>query len=282
MTGLRGLAKTRIPRRLRRPLVWVVAAAALAGALDVGTIRQATPVQCAPGELRVLVPGVHIWGVDRIVGWSPVRRREPAVRDVIAAHRPDVPLSLVVAANRLSGPMGTVPAARGGVRCLVVSSGKASGAAAKTPAAKAGASTAAQTGATGATVTDVDIARAAAAAGFTGGDLTTAVAVALAESGGRAGARCHNVRRGGRTVCSATRTPDTRSTDRGLWQINDRAHPDVTDRCADTPECAAKAARRLVVGTPQGWSHWVAYQSGSYRSGGRWDRAVAATRAVTA
>src|SRR5215469_18063594 len=60
-----------------------------------------------------------------------------------------------------------------------------------------------------------------------GGDPVTATAVALAESGGNPAALGQN--------------PDG-SRDRGLWQVNDRAHPDVADACAFDPSCNAQAA----------------------------------------
>lgn len=47
------------------------------------------------------------------------------------------------------------------------------------------------------------------------------------------------------------------STDRGLFQINDRAHPDVTDACAYDPVCNAKAALRI----SQGGKNWAAWRS---------------------
>lgn len=112
---------------------------------------------------------------------------------------------------------------------------------------------------TPAKVTPRQIAVYASAAGFRGQDLTTAVAVALAESGGRTGARCYNTGRG----CSKRATATTKSTDRGLWQINDRAWPDIPTACADDPACAARQAWRI---SRHGktFRPWSAYKSGRY------------------
>src|SRR5690242_6778975 len=60
-------------------------------------------------------------------------------------------------------------------------------------------------------------------AGFNGGNLITAVAVGLAESGCNPSAQNHN---------GPTRGCPNGSTDRGLWQINDCYHPNVTNACA--------------------------------------------------
>ena len=82
-----------------------------------------------------------------------------------------------------------------------------------------------------------------------GGDIATAVAVALAESGGDPAAR--NVNSDG-------------SVDRGLWQINSHWHPEVTDGCAFDAACNAHAAYVI----SNGWtdfSPWVTYTNGAYQ-----------------
>lgn len=86
----------------------------------------------------------------------------------------------------------------------------------------------------------------------TGGDPQTAVAVALAESGGDPAAK------------SAPNADQWRSIDRGLWQINDHWHPEVTDACAYDAACNARAAYAI----SNGWtdfSPWSTYQSGGYQ-----------------
>ena len=77
----------------------------------------------------------------------------------------------------------------------------------------------------------------------------TAAAIVMAESGGKTRAR--NVNKDG-------------SIDRGLFQINNKAHPNVSDACADNPQCAARAALRISSGGKD-WSPWSAYKNGAYR-----------------
>lgn len=92
------------------------------------------------------------------------------------------------------------------------------------------------------------IAYVAYVAGFRGDSLVKAVAISAAESGRNRYA-----------------TNDNRdgSTDRGLWQINSRAWPNVTPDMAFTPSAAAKAAFSISrSGT--NFSPWVAYTNGAY------------------
>lgn len=98
-----------------------------------------------------------------------------------------------------------------------------------------------------------EIARLAREAGVPEAQLPTAVAVALAESGGDTG--IVRVNAGGTA-------PGSR--DRGLWQINDRWHPEVSDACAFDPVCATREAVRISKGGTD-WSPWNAYKSGAYR-----------------
>ena len=100
-----------------------------------------------------------------------------------------------------------------------------------------------------ATATDKEIAGAVKWAGFRGERAVTAIAVALAESGGRLDAV--NVNTDG-------------SKDRGLWQINSKAHPGVSDDCAFRIHCATRQAW-LISGMGRSFNPWVAYKSGAYR-----------------
>lgn len=84
-----------------------------------------------------------------------------------------------------------------------------------------------------------------------GGDPSTAAAVALAESGGDPSAVGRNDDQWG-------------SRDRGLWQINDHWHPEVSDGCAFDPGCSARAAYTISSGWTD-FSPWATYQSGAYR-----------------
>jgi len=96
----------------------------------------------------------------------------------------------------------------------------------------------------------VDLALLLRQAGFPFGTaMQTGVAVVAAESG--------------RDPAAVNTNPDG-SRDRGLWQINDRAHPEVSDECAFDPACSTKEALRI---SNQGadYSPWTAFQNGSYR-----------------
>lgn len=81
-------------------------------------------------------------------------------------------------------------------------------------------------------------------------DPGVAVAVALAESGGRTDAIHDNVG-----------PPPSR--DRGLWQINSRFHPDVTDAQAFDAAAATDAARRISAGGAN-WTPWNAFRNNAY------------------
>ena len=76
----------------------------------------------------------------------------------------------------------------------------------------------------------------------------TAVAVAWAESRGNPGATGRN----------------PGSYDRGLWQINSKWHPDVSDSCAYNAACNAKNAVRISSGGSR-WSPWATYNDGLHR-----------------
>lgn len=105
----------------------------------------------------------------------------------------------------------------------------------------------------------VEVARAAKAAGFTGSSLISAVSVAIAESGEYFAAYnkwyCDPI---ARFVNLGT----PRSVDRGLWQINDYFHPDVTDLEADTPSSAAKEAYRISKNGTN-FTPWATWGSGT-------------------
>lgn len=73
----------------------------------------------------------------------------------------------------------------------------------------------------------------------------TAVAVAWAESRGNPGATGRN----------------PGSYDRGLWQINSKWHPDVSDSCAYNAACNARNAVRISSGGSR-WSPWATYNNG--------------------
>jgi hypothetical protein len=89
------------------------------------------------------------------------------------------------------------------------------------------------------------IAQVAAAAGFSGGDLTTAVAIAFAESSGNP--QAHN---------------GNGEDSWGLWQINLVAHPEFSSWDLTDPATNAKAAFILYSSS---WFHpWSTFTSGVY------------------
>lgn len=90
-------------------------------------------------------------------------------------------------------------------------------------------------------LSDKAIAQLAANAGFSGGDLTKAVAVALAESGGNPNAL----------------NPSGAS---GLWQVMWKLHG-LSGNAFD-PQTNANAAYQVF--RQQGWNAWTTYTSGAY------------------
>jgi hypothetical protein len=102
-------------------------------------------------------------------------------------------------------------------------------------------------------ISPAQIAQYAAAAGFTGEDLVIAVAVALAESGGRVDADNTGLNRDG-------------STDYGLWQINSvhRASGFDPSRAFD-PSYNAAWAQTVFSNAGASWTPWTTYKSGAYR-----------------
>lgn len=106
------------------------------------------------------------------------------------------------------------------------------------------------------------IAAVAKAAGFTGNDLTIAVAVAYGESGGKPNAVNHN-------------TDSKKSTDFGLWQINDYWNADIL-RMGSWSNPADNARMAYAVYKRQGWKAWYAYSNGSYLA--HMPKAIAGTK----
>lgn len=66
----------------------------------------------------------------------------------------------------------------------------------------------------------------------------------------------------GRQYLNVGTNPDG-SHDRGLFQINDRAHPDLSDEDALLPIPNASYAQKLSNGG-RTWTPWAAYTSGRY------------------
>lgn len=96
---------------------------------------------------------------------------------------------------------------------------------------------------------DVKLAQTAKSGGFSGNGEVTAVAVALAESQGWTQAVLVN------TDCSH---------DRGLWQISNRWHPEVSDAQAFGAVSCAQAAHTISSGGSD-WTPWTTYLNGAYK-----------------
>jgi peptidoglycan hydrolase-like protein with peptidoglycan-binding domain len=100
-------------------------------------------------------------------------------------------------------------------------------------------------------LSDNEIATLARRHGFTGTGLVDAIAVCLAESGGN-------------IFASNTKGNKPPSTDRGLWQLNDHYHPEVSDKQAYDPNSCCDAAYRIS-DSGRTWDPWSTYISGAYR-----------------
>lgn len=98
--------------------------------------------------------------------------------------------------------------------------------------------------------TIAQLVQAASGAGFSGSALITAVAVSLAEDTSR--------------TLTAENINSDGSIDRGPWQINNVAHPNVTNSCAFDLTCAAQAAYTISSGGTD-WSPWTTYTGGEYK-----------------
>lgn len=95
-----------------------------------------------------------------------------------------------------------------------------------------------------------DLRKLAESVGVSSSNSNVAAAVAMAESGGDP--KAVNVNSSG-------------SRDRGLWQINDQYHSEVSDDCAFNPVCNAKAMYKISSGGTS-WGQWATFNNGSYRS----------------
>jgi hypothetical protein len=100
-----------------------------------------------------------------------------------------------------------------------------------------------------------NIATFAAQAGFVGNDLVTAVAIALAESGGNA--RAYNPEK-------QANAPAGKGS-YGLWQIYLNAHPEFTNLDLYDPQTNANAAYS-VYSKAGGFYPWSTYNNGAYQA----------------
>lgn len=84
--------------------------------------------------------------------------------------------------------------------------------------------------------------------GFSSDGAVMGIAIIMKESGGNTNARNHN---------------SNGSIDRGIWQWNNRAHPDISDACAFDPVCATQKALSIS-GNGSNWGPW---NPPSYKNG---------------
>jgi hypothetical protein len=96
-------------------------------------------------------------------------------------------------------------------------------------------------------------------------NLCTAVQVCLAESQGFAGAVNWNYRKkDGEFVLDENGEKIVDSEDHGPWQINTKAHPQVTIAMAQDLEQATRHAYQIYARRQSTFNAWYAYQSGVY------------------
>jgi hypothetical protein len=255
-----------------------VATAILAGvaANDYATVAGAQVETCSKEEIPIVVPKIHTALVAPLFD-----NKAPKLSDVVAEQVPTVAISKIATVNKLEAT-GNLPATPGGIYCLKAVALNTKKVAATEPtkipvkvpttAAEVETSLISNNYGTAPVVTvefdsahpgrltDQQIYSAVKMGGFKGSAIVTAIAIAKAESAGKSNARCYNVGRG----CSPVAVPGVRSTDRGLFQINDKAHPNITASCADDPGCAAVAALKIAH-NGKSFTAWSSYKSGSYR-----------------
>jgi hypothetical protein len=106
------------------------------------------------------------------------------------------------------------------------------------------------------------IAQVAAAAGFTGGDLVTAVAIALAESNG-GNPNAYNKEPQDVPGNFGRSSPDDGLGSYGLWQIYLAAHPEFAGENLLDPQTNANAAYAIYA-VAGGFHPWSTYTSGEY------------------
>lgn len=103
----------------QRAAVGAAVAGFLVVGMDVMTVRAQAPTACSRDQIAVDAGKVHNWP---LTGLPWLASDGPALRDVMAAKRPDLPLTAVLAANPglQDGPMGNLRRVHGGVTCINV------------------------------------------------------------------------------------------------------------------------------------------------------------------
>lgn len=123
-------------------------------------------------------------------------------------------------------------------------------------------------------LTDAEIARVAYTAGWRGPSLIIAIQVCLAESGGDNSSMHPN-------FAGDPQSKYYGSIDRGLWQINNVAHPEYEPLTLVTdPQYNANAAYDIWRKANHGFTPWSAFKNGSYQGGNFAARAAAAARTI--
>lgn len=99
-------------------------------------------------------------------------------------------------------------------------------------------------------------------AGFSGADLLTAVAIALAESGGNPNDEGDWTLDGSKLVPKGT--PGAYSTSAGLWQIHWTVHPEFQGQNLYDPQTNANAAYSVYRAAGNSFRPWTTYLNGAY------------------
>jgi hypothetical protein len=97
--------------------------------------------------------------------------------------------------------------------------------------------------------------------GYLSGGLVTAIAVSLAESGCTPGACFDDTRRKACTQQSIRRKD---SVDRGAWQLNSQAWGSISNQCAFSGPCAARAAYLTISSDGTFFARWTQYATDAY------------------
>ena len=105
-----------------------------------------------------------------------------------------------------------------------------------------------------------EVLRLAHTAGWEPPDLIVAVAVAFAESGEQLPDGTWRANSDARNTTGNVHA----SVDRGLWQINNFFHNEVTDACAFSPQCCASAAFNIWREAGKSFQPWVTFTNGRY------------------
>jgi len=236
--------------------VVAVAGFAIVGMIlnDSATVNSQTPNKCDTKSVAVITPRPHTALFEKIMP-----KNLPRLRDVVASRIPDAPISRVAEVNKLE-VMGDIPKTSGGVYCLAtggeVTIKPVEFVAPPKPALSIRPIPTKMRG----RLSDREIIAAVRAAGFSGNSAIIMGAIVLAESGGNPSSRCYNMH----GTCVPRYVMGVTSVDRGIYQINNKAHRDVSDSCAVDIDCSGHAAYRIA-NHGRNFRPWSTYGNRSYR-----------------